>query len=103
MKKITQSIVMALLLSTAQADSYNQQEKDISKVVKELAYLIQVTEQLQQKYRGDTSKIRFNYPVYIQQLKAMKSMAQEYLNAELYELHTAPPPVRKPSVIEVSP
>ncbi|MBS9781385.1 MAG: hypothetical protein KGV56_02715 [Gammaproteobacteria bacterium] len=103
-KNIIKNIALVSLLSYAtvgQAETYNQQEKDISKIVKELTYLIQVSKQLQHKYRGDKSKIKFNYPALIQQLKATRLATQEYLNQELYEIHKAPPVIHKPQLTKV--
>ncbi|SUO96662.1 RAQPRD family integrative conjugative element protein [Suttonella ornithocola] len=82
---------------------WQQQQRDIAEIVKELNYLIEVTKQLQINYKEDGSKIRFNYVALIAQLRAARDGAQEYLNDNLMELHTAPPPVIKSSMTKVAP
>lgn len=105
MKKNTKKscLVAVILIVAWGAKADNRQQKDISKIVKELTYLIQASEQLQRKYRRDSSKIRFNYQALIEQLKATRTATKEYLNHELYELHTAPPAIHKPTLTRVKP
>ena len=69
------------------------QARDIAAVVQELDYLIETTLQLQRKHGGDKSRIRFNYPALLAQLKAARDGANAYLAQEVMELHAAPPAV----------
>lgn len=103
MNYLKQLIRVIALTAACNAQAQSQQQKDISLVVKDMTYLIQVTEQLQKKYGGDRSKIRFNYPALLAQLKATRAATQEYLNHELYELHSAPPVTHKPNLTKVKP
>ncbi len=100
---IKKTLIILTLFITCHGQAQSQQQKDISLLVKDLTYLIQVAEQLQRQYGGDQSKIRFNYPALIAQLKSTRAATQEYLNQELYELHTAPPAVYKPDLTKVKP
>lgn len=93
MKKLLITVSLCSLTAIATLGNAKdlRQQNDISNVVKELTYLIQVTHQLKHKYRRDRSKITFNYDALISQLKAARDGSKEYLNHELYELHDAPP------------
>lgn len=88
---------LALLTVTANAN----QQKDIESIIRELDYLIETTQQLQKKYHKDRSQVRFNYQALLAQLTTARNRAQEYLNQELLELHSAPPATVVNSLTEV--
>ena len=71
------------------------QAREIDALVGELDYLIEVARNLQRKHGGDTSRIRFNYPALLAQLTAARDGCAAYLDAEVMELHAAPPAVIK--------
>ena len=75
--------------------SGNAQARDIDALVGEIDYLIEVARNLQHKYGGDTSRVRFNYNALIAQLTAARDGSLAYLEAEVMELHAAPPAVVK--------
>lgn len=75
--------------------SGNAQARDIDALVGELDYLLEVARNLQRKHGGDTSRIRFNYPALLAQLTAARDGCAAYLDAEVMELHAAPPAVIK--------
>ena len=85
------AVFFLVVFPPAFTDTGSQQRRDIDALVKELGYLIEVTQQLQHKYRRDNSKIRFNYTALLAQLRAARDGVREYLNNDLLELHTAPP------------
>ena len=71
------------------------QAREIDALVGELDYLLEVARNLQRKHGGDTSRIRFNYPALLAQLTAARDGCAAYLDAEVMELHAAPPAVIK--------
>lgn len=103
-KQLCLTILLMQAITPFVADAKDiSQQQDISKLVHELDYLIQVTKKLKHKYRGDDSKITFDYNALIEQLRAAKAGSEEYLNNELYELHTAPPQTKYRNLTKVKP
>lgn len=76
-----------------------EQRKDIDSLIREIEYLIEVSRQLQHRYGGDTSRIRFNYPALIAQLEAARNGARAYLETDITELHATPPPIQRNQTI----
>ncbi len=76
------------------------QQAAIHALIQDLDYLIEHAEELSERYRGDRSSIRFNYPAFIAQLRTTRDRSAIYLNESIQVVHPAPPGTVDHTLIE---
>lgn len=92
MKKIITAILFIGLFANINANAQSYAERqDIASLIKELDYLIDVTQNMKNKYRGNKERITFNYDALLHQLKTTKARTAEYLNTQGQQIYVNPP------------
>lgn len=91
MKKIISSVALAIAISGIPSISFADEKSELYALVKEIDYLIEVSQQMQKHYGNSNQRVRFNYSALIKQLKTTRNRTAEYFNTKGETIHPRPP------------
>lgn len=93
--------VIILLGLTLCMPTHADERTEIEAFIKELDYLIEVSQGMKSRYARNGGRVRFNYDALTKQLRTTRARTADYLNSKGESINRAPPKTLNDNLIRI--